>query len=259
VVTGTRSGTLNCEYGHAPKRHARRIIDEFDRLHLDVLCLNESRDYNRHLAKLAKARGYRLLVRRTQQGSDQCTALVRAPALVDRVWTFEAGPGWIRQGGGHMAPMQPLAFIYDGVLYVSGHAPVAAWLPGNMKGIRKWIGGALRLASYRGFMRRLALLAKRHPDLPIVMWCDWNATPGTRGPWSPQWLRRRMRGQIVTPGVDTGHGEIDFAIVCGVRILGPAKARFPHVPGRAGWPGDHKLVHAVLAAVGVIHHPHKEK
>lgn len=245
----TRSGTLNAEYGHAPEKHARKIVREFDRIPLEVLCLNESRDYNRVLTRMARRRGYRLVVRRTQQGSDQCTALVRDPEKLGAAWTFEAGPGWARAGGGRMAPMQPLAFWYDGVLYVSLHAPVAAWEPGAVRGIRKWRGGIQRRLAYRAFMRRLVLFAERHPDVPIVMWGDWNATPQTRGPWSPRWLARKIGGRIVSAGVDTGHGEIDFAIVRGIRTARRARAGFP----RGRWPGDHKLVHALLAAVGVNH------
>ena len=57
-MPNTRVGALNAQYGHAPARHAAKIIRVFNAEKLDVLLITESRDYNKHLAEMARRRGY---------------------------------------------------------------------------------------------------------------------------------------------------------------------------------------------------------
>lgn len=232
-----KSGALNAQYGHAPRAHAEKIIRVFDDEKLDILLITESRDYNIELSDLARDKGYKLIVHRTKRGSDQCTALVRDPARVNRSLTFTAGSGYFRVTGGSMAAPQPIAVRYKGVWFVGVHAPVQAWVATRTG--RKFIGPALRKLSYIRFARKLVRFAKNHPG-PIVFWGDWNATPDNRGMYSPNWIRTQINGQYLRTGQSTGHGEIDFAIKRGVSLAGKVKAYFPK-----NFPGDHKFICAV--------------
>lgn len=233
-----RVGALNAQYGHAPSKHAEKIIRIFDSQDLDVLLITESRDYNRVLSELARKKGYKLVVHRVRQGSDQCTALVRDPSKLQRSFTFTAGRGWFRRGGGTMAPMQPIAIRYNGAWFVGVHAPVQAWVA--TRSGRKWIGSLTRRLAYRGFVVRLASFAGKRQG-PLVMLGDWNANPTTSGRWSPNWLRDKINGKFARPFVSTGHGEIDFGITRGMHLRGKVNAYFPN-----DFPGDHKFLWMVL-------------
>lgn len=233
-MTEIRVGALNAQYGHKQAPHAAKIIRIFEAENLDILLITESRDYNNELAAQARKKGYRLLVHREGHGSDQCTALVRDPEKVGRSFTFKAGRGWFRRGGGTMAPMQPIAVRYDGAWFVGVHAPVQAWVA-TRRG-RRWIGPILRRVAYRGFMRRLRAFARRRQG-PLLFIGDWNATPDERGMYSPNWLREQIDGEFARPNETTGHGEIDFGIKRGMKLKTPVKAYFP-----TNFPGDHKFI-----------------
>jgi hypothetical protein len=209
----------------------------FERGRLDVLCLTEARDYIGALRGLAKQNGDTLLsINNGKRGSNQCAMLVRKGAHIGKVWSIRAGTGWRRAGGGWMAPMQPLCAIIDGEVYVAGHAPVSAW-QATPRG-RKFIGPLARRVAYRGFVKRLAKVAKRHKGHPVKLWCDWNATPDTTGRYSPNWLRQEIGGRFARPHTSTGHGEIDFCIVVGDQAS--------DVSALDAKPGDHKMVMAVF-------------
>ena len=233
-MPNTRVGALNAQYGHAPARHAAKIIRVFNAEKLDVLLITESRDYNKHLAEMARRRGYKLCVRRVRQGSDQCTALVRHPEKLESFFTYKAGRGWFRAGGGTMAPMQPIAVHYDGAWFVGVHAPVQAWVATRVG--RRWIGPLLRRIAYRGFMRRLRAFARKR-NAPLLFIGDWNATPDNRGRYSPNWLRHQINGEFARPNESTGHGEIDFAIKKKMSLKSVVHAYFPK-----NFPGDHKFI-----------------
>lgn len=234
-----RVGALNAQYGHARARHAAKIIRIFNDEQLDVLLITESRDYNKHLAEMARRRGFKLCVRHTQRGSDQCTALVRDPKKLLSFFTFQAGRGWFREGGGSMAPMQPIAVRYDGAWWVGVHAPVRAWVATHSG--RKFIGPLLRRVAYRGFMVRLRAFARRRSG-PLMFIGDWNATPDNRGIYSPNWLRSQIDGQYVRPNESTGHGEIDFGIKRKMQLKSKVHAYFPR-----NFPGDHKFIWMVVS------------
>lgn len=233
-MTLIRVGALNAQYGHPQVEHSKKIIRIFDDESLDILLITESRDYNNELATLARKKGYRLLVHKTQKGSDQCTALVRNPEKVGRSFTFQAGRGWFRRGGGAMAPMQPIAVRYENAWYVGVHAPVQAWVATRVG--RKFIGPILRRTAYRGFMRRLRAFARRRQG-PLVFIGDWNATPDNRGKYSPNWLREQIHGTYARPYESTGHGEIDFGIKRGMELKSKVAAYYPR-----DFPGDHKFI-----------------
>lgn len=227
-----RVGTLNAQYGHNPEDHAEKILDLFEEHDLDVLCLQESKDYVYDFMWQAEVRGHTFLVSDSKKrGADQCTILVREGLDVEKFRGFRAGTGWPMEGGGWRAPMRPLGAKVNGVWYVSLHAPVGAWMPGEMRG-RRFVGGALRRAAYVGFVVRLRKFFRQHKR--VVMLGDWNCTPDSKGRWSPRWLVSQVKAQIRRPWVGTGHGEIDFAIAHNVVLLPGAET----YPG----PGDHKLV-----------------
>lgn len=229
-----RLGALNAQYGHAPKAHAEKILRIFENEKLDVLLITESRDYNNELAELARVQGHKFCVRRVRKGSDQCTAIVRHPEKLGSFFTFKAGGGWFRAGGGKMAPMQPIAVKYDGAWFVGVHAPVQAWVATRVG--RKFIGPVLRRTAYRGFMRRLRAFARKRVG-PLVFIGDWNATPDNRGVYSPNWLRAQINGEFARPNESTGHGEIDFAIKRKMHLKSQVNAYFPK-----NFPGDHKFI-----------------
>jgi hypothetical protein len=234
------SGPFNMERGHPPAAHAKRTVEIFCEEGFDVLCLSECHDYLPHLIKEAQDAGVVLLYKDEKRGDDQNTILVKPEREVGDVWSFEAGSGWFTKSGAKHVPMQPLAAVIDGVLYISGHAPVTAWVVSGKFG-RRFVGPVLRRLAYQGFVRRLRRVYRHHTHRPVVAWCDWNATPDTRGLWSPNWLRRKVAGRFIRPAVSTGHGEIDFAVATRVVRVTYVRAWWPK-----GWKGDHKIVKAML-------------
>lgn len=247
-MTPLRTGTYNCEHGHPEKVHAEMILWKFEELALDVLGLDEARDYLDLVEDLAASAGHQVVCFHTDEqdrGGDQVAFLVRGGHTVSTAWIFKAGIGWHRRGGGRMAPMHVLAAVVDGDLLMQGHAPVGAWTTGGWRG-RRFVGPLLRRIAYRGFVRRVRRAFDLHRDLRVIFWMDANATPDTRGRWSPEWLREQVGGQFARPHKNTGHGEIDFAITRGfttvVCDLMPDPDAFPD--GRPMPRSDHKLVYA---------------
>lgn len=234
-----RSGFYNVQYGHPKRAHARMIFERFEAEDLDVLCLTEAHDYVGELRDIARKKGHRLLVVHGQRGSDQQVILVRKGRHVGRVWSFTAGATYYAPSGAARVATQPLAAIVDDIVYVCAHAPVKAWNGGR---IRRFTGPALRKLAYRKFVRRLRGVFAGHPNRTVVVWADWNATPVTRGRWSPVWLRDKVGGRFARPHANTGHGEIDFALVARGHVsdvkVRPDPPRMPH--------SDHKLVVASI-------------
>lgn len=231
-----RVGTYNVEFGHPKQEHAEMIVERFQREKLDVLALVEVQDYVADIKKIIKTLGFELISIHNRRGSQNIGILVRNQSEIERYWTFIAGKPYFRKGGGKMAPTMPLAAEIDGVLYVAVHAPVEAWVA--TKDGRKFAGPARRRAAYIFFVNRLALLAARHRHTPVVMLGDWNAPPIPLGRFSPNWLRRKIKGHFARPHASTGHGEIDFAIVRGAKTKAVMVLPNPHdLPG-----SDHKLV-----------------
>lgn len=243
IKVAHRIGTYNVEFGHPPKTHAKMILTRFERQSLDVLALVEVQDYVEELKKLVEPEGHRLVVIHNKRGSDHVAFLIRKGCSITKHWTFRAGLPYFRQGGGLMAPTQPLAVEVDGVLYVVIHAPVQAWVA-TPKG-RKFSGPMRRRGAYAYFINRLAKLARRHSNRPLCILGDWNCTPDTHGKYSPNDLRLRVHGHFLHPKKSTGHGEIDFAIIRDLKGSGchviPDSINLPH--------SDHKLVVATVRSV----------
>lgn len=231
-----KSAIWNVEYGHDPVSHATRILYWFEQQDIDVLCITEGRDYLPALRNLCHNRGHQMCSDHgNRPGSDQCFIIVKQGIRVDRVWSIVAGNGWNRVGGGKMQPMQPLCVEIEGKrIFISAHAPVGAWVV-RPRG-RAWVGAKMRRLAYRGFTVRLAKVFNTHPKHSVTCWADWNASPTTRGMWSPNWLREQVKGVFMRPHQNTGHGEIDFA------ITDDEKASRVVAENPPGWPGDHLCV-----------------
>lgn len=216
-MTALRTGTWNLQYGHPIDAKAKAVLAAFERSGLDVFALTEAHDYIDALKVLAEAAGHRLLFVRTRKGSDNNALLVRRGIVVASYWSFVAGTGWSRLGGGWMQPMQPLAahLVVNGrnLVVVAAHAPVAAWVPKG--GVYRWTGAIRRRIAYRGYVSRLKKVFDRTQH-PVIVFGDWNAEPTTKGNYSPEWLRAQVGGDFSRPLVSTGHGEIDFAITRGI-------------------------------------------
>lgn len=239
-----RSGFHNLEHSHNPHAHVVRTLIRMQTHRLRVLGISEGRDYLDKFIELAPRYGFKVVsdVDPKHRGSDQCYAIVAEDAKVEKFWTFTAGTGWKRKGGGNMAPMQPLALVVDDILYIIGHAPVAAWVPvSKVKGLRGkgrvFRGAPARLIAYRGFVKKLRSIMNQYEH--AVVWADWNCLPTTRGIYSPNWLRRKTGSVFVRPFRGTGHGEIDFAIVKGAG--GSVRASVQN-----GNPSDHDMVYAAI-------------
>jgi hypothetical protein len=240
IPAPARSGLHNLEHSHDPRTHALRTLRRMRDHDLKVLAVTEGRDYLTEFIRYAREFGVIVLhARGMARGSDQNYLIVRDDAkITERPWVFQAGTGWYTTTGAKMAPMQVLAAGVDGVTYVSGHAPVAAWRP--TKGGRKFIGPIRRRIAYIGYMRRMRKVFRRHRW--VVMWADWNSTPTAKGRWSPEWLRKASGAVFIRPFRNTGHGEIDFAIA---KNAEPVMA---HVVN--GAPSDHEMVWAYVVFNG---------
>lgn len=212
-----RVGTWNVQYGHPVAAHVQIILDEFETNHLDVLLLQEDRDYVHALDIAARKAGHTLVwfsAAEKGQGADQQAILVRGERDLGQTWTFEAGTGYYKKGGGEMPPMQPVCALVDEIAYGSVHAPVSVNWPDD-----KPVGPVRRVTAYIGFSRRLLRLFNRQTrkGRALCIGGDWNATRKDHGLATPNWLAKLAGALIVALPGGTGHGPIDFPIVKGCR------------------------------------------
>lgn len=235
-------GFHNLLYGRDQDRVAANVIRDFDALGLEVMGLTEANDYINEVAALAKAKGYVLLVGRVKgKWSNHNALLVRDPKAVSDHWGFVATKPYPM--GGRMFPSSvSLAAIVHGIVWVVGHAPVHAWVA-TPRG-RRFIGKLARRVSYRFHIRRTALVFKRHPNHLVVAMEDWNGSPNSTGPDSPRGLARAVGGVILSTGLNTGHGEIDFAVARQAKRGRRWSLRKPKRGAKAG--SDHYLIHGAI-------------
>lgn len=231
-VTATTVGTWNVEHGHPVKEHATTILRRQVEERVRVLALTELGDYAAALDG-ADPRRVLLWVPGPENVKSQ-GLLVPVGAQVGQVRSIPTPATYRAPDGSLRRSACPLLAEVDGVLYVVVHAPVGAWTTGRWPG-RRFVGPIRRRLAYRAYVRRLLRVFRAHPHTPLVVIGDWNATPDTRGRWSPEWLRRKAGAAYLRPHASTGHGEIDFALVRGVR--GTLTVRHTHPE-----PSDHLLV-----------------
>lgn len=232
-------GMYNVEFGHPVDAHVAMILKRFDAEKLKVLGIGEAQDYTRALRKAIKAAGHTLIT--SDENRQRNALLVRAGAKIGRTGWFQTPGHWFNPEGHKMEPTETVWAVVDGVRHVYVHAPVHAWVTGPHG--RTFTGPELRLEAYINFIRGHAQFAHRHPKKPLNIMGDWNASPDTKGKFSPNDLRERINGEFARPGESTGHGEIDFAIVRGLR---PARVTaLPNLKEHA----DHRLVTMDLVEV----------
>lgn len=227
-----RVGFHNLEHSHEPEKHVRLTLARFEKLKLDVLGVSEGRDYLAEFIKQGEALGHQVIHDKSSiKGSDQCYIIVRKGQKVSASWSIEAGSSWFNTKGNKVPPPRPMIAIIDGMTFIAGHAPVAAWRP--TKSGRKFIGPYLRRLSYGRFVSRIAKVYKRQKN--VVGGFDWNNSPVATGKYSVVWLRNQVGGSFARPGRSTGHGEIDFFLV---------DKGVTHNKGHwaEGAPSDHDLV-----------------
>lgn len=236
-------GAYNVEYGHPVTPHVKMILQDARKYQLDVLGLEEIQDYLPALRKAAPPAGYRVIAPRDDSRN---ALLVKNGHPATQRGSFKS-PGFYYSVRGHRVTTASNVWArIGGVTYVVVHAPVHAWtVCRTCRGGRGFFGPSRRLSSYRLFVESLIDFAKHHPG-PIAFMGDWNATPGARGLWSPNYLRRSIGGHFARPFRSTGHGEIDFAVVRGVtsaRVFVRPNLKVAH--------SDHLLVTTRVATHGL--------
>lgn len=164
----------------------------------DVLLLCEAGDYLGVLRTLDRV-GLRLVAFWSQPGQSNTAIVVRDGLRLDQVECRRMNrTGWITVRGGRTPAKWVVSARVDGWLRVGvGH------LPPSVRWRRLVVRGPVRrVAAYVRHARRLVQWAHRHPG-PLLVACDWNATPGTRGAWSPHWIARRAGLRVVAPSTGT--------------------------------------------------------
>jgi len=174
-----------------------RLVDQLlDAYQLDALALTEASDYVAELRRLSATRPWQLLAGlASKPGQREVAWLVRDSVPVERFSSpLVAAHGWTTTRGGHTPPKYLASVRLDGWLWAGvGHrAPSVRWrrlLP---------VGPVRRVASTIAHARGELRWARRHPG-PLVLLGDWNATPATRGRWSPHWVARKARLTVHAP------------------------------------------------------------
>lgn len=211
-MTGqTKVGIYNVEYGHPVAPHVKMILTRFHDEGLEVLSLAESQDYTTALRTEARKFGHRLVTAADPRGN---ALLVHAGATLGKTGSFSTPGIWFNPQGHEMRTPDSVWAVVNGVRYVAVHAPVDAWVA-TAHG-RTFTGPDRRLAAYENFIEVHERFARRHPGKPLSIQGDWNCSPSTVGKYSPDDLRHRIGGAFVRPRENTGHGEIDFAVVRGL-------------------------------------------
>lgn len=210
AIRTLRGGTWNMLRDRKPEVAAREAIDLMDAHRLDFLCIQECSKYRAAIRQAAGDR-YRLIEFHFEDGRGESAIIVRASVRHGHGWQMRATrSGWVTVRGGTTPPKYLTTVFVDGWLrVVSGHtAPSVKWRAGRI------LGPARRVLSMRQFMRSVVKFARRHGRGPLLIACDWNATPSARGPWSPKWACRKAGLSFAAPTRGThGNRVIDYALV----------------------------------------------
>lgn len=228
-----RGGTWNMLRDRQPAAAVQSAYALMDSKELDFLCVQECNGYLEALRLHSEA--YEVIAFTTDPGRGESAILVRRD--------LEHGPGyqvratrsgWFTVGGRKTAPKYLTVVTVAGLRVVSGHtAPSVTWRGGRIT------GPVRRVISMRQLARTVVRFARRHKG-PILVACDWNATPDARGRYTPHWIGRKAGMRIAAPIKGTlGARTVDFALIrdCG------ATARREKLRG-----SDH---HAVLFKVTI--------
>jgi len=245
-MTHLRFGAYNVQRGHPTTQHANMILRRFEDLRLDVLALTEVADYVHALDRMARAAGHSLIYITGPENVINQALLVRHGLEVGRYHSVPMPATYFSTDGQLRRSEDPLV-VHVGkpgeekMVFVVVHAPVGAWTPG--KGGRHFLGPVRRRIAFHRYVKRLRLIASRHRNSLLCFLGDWNTTPEALGFNSAARLAKRIGGRIIHPGVSTGHGEIDFAVI---RNLHGSIHTVPNDPALPH--SDHLLVVGILTS-----------
>ncbi len=218
-----RGGTWNVERDRKPAAVVASVFGLMNSRQLDFLCIQECAGYLDQLRRSSDGQDYQVIAFHDAPGKAESALIVRRDVDHGNGWQVRATrAGWFTVRGGKTPPkwltaVRIAADLPTGYLtIVSGHtAPSTTWRGGRL------LGPVRRVASMRQFAKRCVKFA-RHHEGPLLIACDWNATPEARGRYSPHWIARKAGLHVIAPGKPT-HGSrvIDFALVrdCGATAV----------------------------------------
>lgn len=214
-----RLGLWNALRGREPRdvaAIAASIIREHD---LDALAVTEAQQYVRAFSRLP---GLRVVAFCEHPGQANTALLVRVPVKVSGMHTRRmTWHGWITVRGSRTPAKWLTSAVVGRVRVAVVHLPPS----------QRWRGDAMtgpvrRVAATIVHMRRLrSWLGKRRR--PTIVVGDFNATPGTRGRWSPAWVAENTRSRIVAPDQPThGRRVIDYAIARNLTATATTRGKY---------------------------------
>lgn len=208
-----KGGTWNMERDRPKPVAAHSALAIMVMHDLDFLCIQECAGY---LGELGGHPDFALFPMPGNRGDGrgESALLVRRTTIHGAGWQVRATrSGWFTVRGGKTPPKWLTCCVVAGVIVVSGHtAPSVRWQGGRI------LGPIRRVASMRQFARRVVKFARNHPNRPLLIACDWNATPSARGRYSPHWIARKADLEVLAPkGGTHGNRVIDYALVRGLR------------------------------------------
>lgn len=203
-----RGGTWNMKRDRSATAAVISTFALMDSKDLDFLCVQECAHYLDALRRNAPA-AYQVIAFHEHPGDRESALIIRRAVEHGTAYQVRATrAGWTTVRGGETPPKYLTAIKIGGLLVVSGHtAPSVTWRGGRIA------GPVRRVASMRQFARSVVRFAKAHPG-PLLIACDWNATPDARGWYSPHWIARKAGLRIAAPAKGTlGSRTVDFALV----------------------------------------------
>lgn len=202
-----RGGTWNVERDRRPAAVVTSVLGLLDSRNLDFLCVQECSHYLEALRR--RQSSYEVISFDSEPGRAESAIIVRRDVQHGKGYQVRATrSGWFTVRGGKTSPKYLTVTDIDGLRVVSGHtAPSVKWRGGRI------LGPVRRVASMRQFARAVVRFARRH-DGPLLIACDWNATPDARGRYTPHWIARKAGMRISAPVKGT-HGDrvIDYALI----------------------------------------------
>ena len=204
-----RGGSWNMERDRRPVPAVASLLGLLTSRELDFLCVQECHDYIELLRRTHLAERFEVIAFNDAPGKSESAIIVRRDVEHSHGYQVRATrAGWFTVRGGKTPPKYLTAVRVSDLLVVSGHtAPSVTWRGGRV------LGPIRRVASMRQFARAVVRFAKAHPG-PLLIACDWNATPEARGRYSPHWIARKTGMRIAAPGKGThGTRTIDYALI----------------------------------------------
>lgn len=207
-----RGGTWNMERDRNEDAAATSALALMRSRDLDFLCIQECAGYLEALRTWG-GHEFKVIAFTEDPGRGESALIIRADLAHGPGYQVRATRrGWFTVRGGKTPPKYLTTVVVGGLRVVSGHtAPSVSWRGGRI------LGPVRRVASMRQFARAVVKFAKAHKG-PLLIACDWNATPEARGRYTPHWIARKTGMRLVAPSKGThGSRTIDYALIrdCG--------------------------------------------